>query len=151
MLLISHRGNVNGRNPDMENNPVYIQEAIKHGFDVEVDVWISEDGEFYLGHDSPTYHVDTEWLKNESLWCHAKNIKALRTMLRENIHCFWHQEDDVVLTSMGYIWTYPNKEATDASICVLLNKNDKIPKNSFGICSDYVIIYKEQLQRIIYE
>ena len=90
MLLISHRGNVNGRNPDMENNPVYI-------------------------------------------------------------HCFWHQEDDVVLTSMGYIWTYPNKEATDASICVLLNKNDKIPKNSFGICSDYVIIYKEQLQRIIYE
>ena len=32
---------------------------------------------------------------------------------------FEHQEDDVTLTSEGYIWTYPNKQLTDNSIAVL--------------------------------
>ena len=29
MILISHRGNINGPNPEMENNPEYIQKAIR--------------------------------------------------------------------------------------------------------------------------
>ena len=38
MILISHRGNINGPNPEMENNPEYIQKALDLGYDVEVDV-----------------------------------------------------------------------------------------------------------------
>ena len=64
-------------------------------------------------------------------------------MLKEDIHCFWHQEDDVTLTSKGYMWTYPGKPLTDNSICVKPKKNDKIMKKTFGICSDFIVYYKQ--------
>ena len=47
MKLISHRGNINGKQLDLENDPKYIENAIKQGYDVEVDIWYT-DG-FYLG------------------------------------------------------------------------------------------------------
>ena len=28
MILISHRGNINGKIPELENNPKYLQEAL---------------------------------------------------------------------------------------------------------------------------
>ena len=52
MILISHRGNILGRKKQLENNPNYIDNALKLGYDVEVDVW-SIDKQFYLGHDEP--------------------------------------------------------------------------------------------------
>ena len=39
MKLIAHRGNIDGPNPERENSPEYIEEALKAGYDVEVDVW----------------------------------------------------------------------------------------------------------------
>jgi hypothetical protein len=53
MILISHRGNLNGPNPERENHPDYIWEALRAGFEVEIDVWWVE-GKFKLGHDEPT-------------------------------------------------------------------------------------------------
>ena len=38
MILISHRGNINGRDEDRENHPEYIQEALDRGYDVEIDL-----------------------------------------------------------------------------------------------------------------
>ena len=35
----------------MENNPEYIQNALDLGYDVEVDVWGTKYGAWYLGHD----------------------------------------------------------------------------------------------------
>ena len=43
MILISHRGNIDGPNPKLENSPEYIQLAMEKGFDVEVDVWYKDD------------------------------------------------------------------------------------------------------------
>ena len=140
MILISHRGNINGKIPEYENNPLYIDRALGKGYDVEIDVWFRDDM-FFLGHDFPTYRVEIDYLRNKKLWCHAKNIDALNMMLDNDIHCFWHQEDDVTLTSCGFIWTYPGKQLTSKSICVLLEKNNEIPKKAFGICSDYVVYY----------
>ena len=140
MVLISHRGNMDGIYPEMENNPIYIDRALKNGYDVEIDVWY-EDGIWYLGHDKPQYKIDLDYLKNDKFWCHAKNIEALNLMLDDDIHCFWHQEDDVTLTSCGFIWTYPGKKLTEKSICVLPEKNNEIPKKALGICSDYVVYY----------
>ena len=64
-----------------------------------------------------------------------------------NIHCFWHQEDDVTLTSKGYIWTYSGKELTENSIAVLPEiLHEKWwrhkPVQCAGICSDYISKYK---------
>ena len=147
MILISHRGNLNGKS-DRENSPDYIEEALDQDFDVEVDVWYI-DNQFWLGHDKPQYKVSEGFLEHSNLWCHAKNIQALYVMSKSsNIHYFWHQEDDVTLTSRGYLWTYPGKQLTEKSICVLLefeNKKSKVilPKNVAGICSDFVVNYRK--------
>ncbi len=146
MIYISHRGNINGSNPKHENDPDYIRKTLDKGFDVEIDVWY-ENSSFYLGHDKPTYKIDVGFLKKNGLWCHAKNIDALRIMLSySDIHCFWHQEDDVTLTSRGYIWTYPKQQITDKSVCYLEEKED-IPKRALGICSDYILYYKNLINK----
>ena len=137
--LISHRGNLTGSNKDLENNPSYIEKAINLGFDVEVDVYFKKN-QLFLGHDEPIFKIDVSFLKNKKIWCHAKNIESLDYLLNFNdIHVFWHQNDDFTLTSRGYIWTYPGKYVTNKSILVL-DKN--ISKQNLpvcmGICSDYV-------------
>ena len=138
MRLISHRGNINGKNKERENEPLYIIEATEKGYDVEIDVWWKEDG-FYLGHDEPYYKVDISFLQNGKFWCHAKNIDALTHMIdSERIHCFFHQEDDVTLTSEGYLWTYPGKQLTSNSIAVLPPDKGKLPDTIAGICSDNI-------------
>ena len=54
----------------------------------------------------------------------------------KKIHCFFHQEDDVTLTSKGYLWTYTGKQLTENSIAVL--PNDEITKKIAGVCSDFI-------------
>jgi len=148
MRLISHRGNINGSNPEMENNPEYIQEALDLGYDVEIDVWWVEDtgfceSGFYLGHDEPQYKVNEKYLEEVGLWCHAKNIDALNQMIENGkIHCFFHQEDDVTLTSEDYLWTYPGKQLTSNSICVMPSDHRIMTLDIAGICSDNIASFE---------
>ena len=138
MIKIAHRGNIYGPNEKQENKPEYILKAISLGYDVEVDVWYKSNN-FYLGHDKPEYLIDKSFLLQNGLWCHAKNIMALKKMLEIGVKiCFWHQEDDCTLTSNGYIWTYPGKELNELSICVMPNNLKGINKNCLGVCSDYI-------------
>ena len=138
MILIAHRGNTNGVKPAEENKPEYIISAVNNGYHVEIDVWFI-DGEYLLGHDEPLYRVDEVFLENKKFWCHAKNLQALEMMLGNgNIHCFWHQSDDFVLTSNGYIWTQPGKPCGTNSICVLPSGSE-FKRGKFspaGICAD---------------
>ena len=39
MLFISHRGNLNGKNKDIENNPIYINEIIKLSIMLILQSW----------------------------------------------------------------------------------------------------------------
>ena len=52
------------------------------------------------------------------------------------IHCFWHQEDDVTLTSEGYLWTYTGKQLTSNSIAVL--PTTELNVDVAGVCTDEV-------------
>ena len=141
MILISHRGNLNGKKADEENSPKYIEKALKEGFNVEIDVWHINNN-FYLGHDKPEFLVEKEFLEDKRLWCHAKNLNALLNLSKINSIFFWHQEDDYTLTSNGFIWTYPGKKLTRNSICVLPEINNINFLNCYGVCSDYIIRYK---------
>ena len=38
-ILISHRGNLTGKQPELENTPSYIDAALAAGFKCEVDVY----------------------------------------------------------------------------------------------------------------
>lgn len=137
MYFISHRGNINGPDTEKENHPSYIMEAVNMGYDVEIDVWYINEN-YYLGHDYPRYLVSVDFLKNKKFWCHAKNHDALNEMLNEKIHCFWHQNDDVTLTSKSFIWAYPKKSNIPNRIEVILDES--IPDNldCTGYCSDYI-------------
>ena len=146
MILISHRGNINGRIEEAENRPDYIDDTIKLGYDVEVDIWVIE-GVFYLGHDEPQYGITLDWLnkRKDRLWIHCKNIEAVEffNLLFETYNYFWHQEDTVTLTSKNFIWAYPGKQPINRSIAVmpeLLNDN---VDSCIGICSDYIQNYKQ--------
>ena len=137
MKIISHRGNLDGRKPECENNPTYIQQALDLGFDVEVDVWYV-DGQFFLGHDAPTYFVDPWWFRGKSLWCHAKNKEALEEMIVSSygITCFWHETDKMTLTSDGLLWMYPDNHSR-LGVTVWLGKPEGDIPQMWGVCTDY--------------
>ena len=141
MKLIAHRGNLYGPDPLNENKPEYIINSIEKGYDCEIDVRFI-DGILYLGHDSPDYIIDLDFLMfyKDQLWIHCKNLQALDYLITiPDLNIFWHQEDDYTLTSKGYIWTFPGKLTTTKSIIVMPEWNEfKIDQNSHGICSDFV-------------
>jgi hypothetical protein len=145
MILIAHRGNINGRFESYENEPNYIDRALEKGYDVEIDIWVIE-GNFYLGHDKPQYGITLEWLdkrKNE-LWIHCKNIEAIEwfNSLFNTYNYFWHQEDTLTLTSKGYIWAYPGKQSIKNSIAIMPEIYHDDTSQCLGICSDYIQNYK---------
>ena len=139
MLLIAHRGNLRGPVPGRENHPLYLEAALGAGFHVEADVWYV-DGRFRLGHDQPDYWTKPDFLLQEGVWCHAKDICALEALVEIGAHCFWHQTDDVTLTSRGYLWTYPGKPLTPRSICVMPETCGQPHPDAFGVCSDHVAL-----------
>ena len=143
MILISHRGNINGSNPDLENSPNYIQKALDLGYDVEIDVWGWKYGGYSLGHDNPQYNVDVEFLRQDGLWCHAKDMISYYRMMEDpNIHCFAHDSDMVALTSKGYFWSSWGIRMTKRSICVMPPKHKEVPNYVAGICSDEIEYFK---------
>lgn len=142
MIKISHRGNLNGPNPPLENTPEYIDKAINQGFDVEIDLWVNGN-KAYLGHDKPDTEIRFLWLSErlDKLWIHCKNLEAL-SALRGSIfsNYFYHCDDRYTLTSKGYIWTFPCTPYNEYCI-VVSNTKDKI-KNCLGVCSDYISLYE---------
>jgi hypothetical protein len=134
MVIISHRGNLQGP-CDSENTVKIFETCFEKGFEVEADVW-SIENKYFLGHDKPAEQVDKSFLRNNSVWCHAKNLTALFNMLNDGIHCFWHDQDKFTLTSNNFIWTYPNNNITLKSVIV----TNKMPTDiCFGVCTDYPI------------
>ena len=132
----------------MENHPSYIDKAIKCGYDVEIDVWVSN-GVLYLGHDKPTYEVSLDWLlvRSSILWVHCKNMESLSYFNKydettsKQFNYFSHDVDMGVLTSNNYIWS---TNLYDRGILVLPEVFDKEPiKTTFGICSDVIEKYKK--------
>lgn len=152
MLLIAHRGLVDGPDEHNENNPRTIMDAISAGYDAEVDLQIGNDGRLYLGHDEPSYNISLDFLIQKGLWIHAKTVKALQFITSNipNTNYFYHQNDPMVITTHGWIWVHPmhleNNLSTIRTIAVVpecvmpLNKIKDLEVS--GICSDFVGIFK---------
>ena len=130
-ILISHRGNLIGPNPDLENNPDHITKNVLPKFNCEVDLRFDvEKHKFYLGHDFNQYEIEFAWLEenSEKLWIHCKDFFSLNHLINtpSNLNYFWHENDSFTITSKGYIWTYPNsKFYGNKSVNVDLNKHIK--------------------------
>ena len=153
MKFISHRGNLNGARPDLENNPSQIEEVIGLGYDCEIDIWYI-DGKIFLGHDEAQYLIDSSFLRiNASrLWVHCKNVEALlwcQNSQIKNLNYFWHQEDKVTLTSLRFVWAYPGFQPIDESVAVMPEINNETQLTTcIGICSDIIEIYRKNYGKI---
>lgn len=156
MLMIAHRGNVNGPRPNLENRPAYIEEAMAAGFYVEIDVWI-KDGIILLGHDEGIYPCQSDFLTNDKILCHAKNFEAVEFFnSRKDIHWFWHEKDYCTITSKGWVWAFPHNRI-EGSVLNQPEFNQKFnPEEAIsqfkwytsnysfsGVCSDYVELLRE--------
>lgn len=147
MLLISHRGNIDGKNSELENNPEYVLKAIQAGYDVEIDIWV-EGTELFLGHDKPQFNISLDWLLRfkDRLWLHCKNLKAL-SYFNSHTDCselnyFWHEDDKLALTSQNYIWANIGQQPLQGSIAVMPEILNDDLSECIGVCSDVVIKYK---------
>jgi len=139
MHLISHRGNLTGKQPELENTPDYINAALAQGYKCEVDVFAYH-GKLYLGHDDAQIETSVQYLQQEGIIAHAKNLDALAEMLQANIHCFYHHNDNYTLTSRNWIWAFPGKPGTLIHPCIaVLPENYATDVTDFdGICSDFI-------------
>ncbi len=153
MKLISHRGNIRGKKIQLENEPSYIDVALKEGYDVEIDLWIDDDG-FYLGHDEPIYPIELKWLTDRylNLWIHCKSLKTIEKLKDlefevglTSLNYFWHEDDDVTITSKGHIWAYPGVQPIKYSVAVQPELNDDDTSQCIAICSDYIEKHKKLL------
>lgn len=143
MIEIAHRANYNGITLD-ENSPNKIHFLLSKDVACEIDVWYI-DNKWWLGHDSPIYNVDLEFIVNDKLWLHCKNKDALYQMIKYNVsnNFFFHNNDEYVLTSNRFIWTYPGNEDSDKSIIVVLDEGQlesNRTKNWYGICHDWITL-----------
>ena len=168
MILISHRGNLNGAIPERENTKEYIQEALDLGFHVEIDIW-REDNKLYLGHDRAENEVEEQWLldRRKKILVHAKNPEALFYLTRSSIsrdEClsvFFHENDRYTIIQNGrnnlgvlvdgLIWADDTTNLNSKCVVPILHKMDwdklnhpdnrsaQISKQKvWGICSDYI-------------
>jgi len=167
MILIAHRGNTNGPNPEDENSPAYVLKALDLGYHVEIDVWLKSSGLLYLGHDYPKYETTLSFLQHDDrIICHAKTVETLSYLVNNNLHCFFHDIDKAILTSHNKIWLYPgvfpincnqgiivmpewpslemNKDQTDNNIWLdfVVQHNNLY----YGVCSDYVKLIKDKME-----
>ena len=143
-FLISHRGNISGKSL-LENSPDYIDNALEKGFDVEIDIRYT-DNKLLLGHDKGQYPISLDWIneRKNKLWAHCKDkysIEYLNSKSSE-IHFFFHEDDDLTITSKGFLWVFPGMQPVQNSIAVMPELyNDNI-KQCIGVCSDFINNYK---------
>lgn len=149
MLLIAHRGLTDGPNALLENTPEQIHRALRAGYGVEVDLWYRDD-QFFLGHDAPVHPCDWQLLTQDRLWIHCKDTTTFFRLrhINNGLNFFFHDRDDIVLTSQGDIWTYLGQPHTLSawSIAVMPEMTydwDEIKQlhdsnACYAICSDYV-------------
>lgn len=143
MKLISHRGNLEWRNPELENSMSYIIHAIEEWFYVEIDLWWTHDW-LWLWHD--------KWLERITIWdlmqyadklyIHCKNINALQRFSEFSMfNYFVHDTDFCTLTSKWEKWAFPGNEIRN-SIFVLPEWHEMNLELASWICSDYILQYK---------
>ena len=145
MRIIAHRGLTDSPNKKIENTKNQIENALALGFDCEVDLW-KYNGDLYLGHDEPGELISEEWLKNPSLWVHAKNENAMEWLNTTNLNYFWHETDHFTLTSKNKIWVYIGKALVENSICVMPEKSKYSLQElsvCYAVCTDFPKKYNE--------
>jgi hypothetical protein len=114
-IIISHLGNIDGRKPELENTLPYVQQALKLGWHVCVDV-VFYNGGFLLPTNAGHHAVPPALLSKQRVWCRASNPETMDALCNINAHCFLVSLDFMSLTSSQFLWTLPPHNLVDRSI-----------------------------------
>lgn len=114
-IVISHLGNIDGRQPEKENTLPYIQQALKEGWHVCVDVAFRNGG-FLLPAAHGNYVAPPALLSKQRVWCRAHDPETMDALCNINAHCFLVSHSFISLTSALFLWTLPGHNLLDRSI-----------------------------------
>jgi len=172
--IIAHRANLYGPNPNTENTLEAIQDCIKRDIDMELDIW-HKDGKFFLGHDEPRLEFDpfTYNFGDSYVWFHCKTIQTIEKLLTNTFYTaqkwynqytvFFHDKDDMTLTSNQEFWTYPGRDLCVKSIAVMPEYVSHVYEGTVlklmlthklkGVCTDYPLEWITKMKEMekIYE
>jgi len=141
MIFIAHRGNTEGPSSS-ENELEYMKHAYNMGYGVECDLQLFNN-KLYFGHDEPQSLIDDEFIRKDNVFCHAKTVDVLSILINLGVNCFFHETDEVTLTSRGQIWCYPGVHPDNENAIWLDLQGKSLPDvvgNIYGICSDYKLL-----------
>ena len=139
--IISNNGNINGPNSAKygKNNIESIKNAIEYGFDVKVDVWMSNNN-ICCGNYNNLIPIDKYYLIHNKIWFNCMDILSFHYLKEiKGSRAFLNMKDS--LSFNNKFWT-TNKNLTKNSIALL-------PELQFGwdltfcygICTDYPEFY----------
>lgn len=137
-IIISHLGNLNGRQPEHENTLAYLQAALKKGWHICADV-VFQHGKFLLPSQKKLTPVPPAFFSNQKVWCRAHDPATIDALCYINVHTIPVSTADVVLTSAQFLWTLPPTTLTPRSIAVFPEFADAawIAENEHaGICTN---------------
>lgn len=141
-MIISNRGNLNGRIIEFENLPSYIDKAIELGkfHGVKIDLW-GDKGELYLGNDGPLYKIDPNWLiyREMDLWIHARNIDAVNFLNNMDLTWFWREHEILTIASNGVVINWSEQHIRKA---IKFDEQEKTNESvSLGIITNYPLSF----------
>ena len=146
MEIISHRGNLTGPSPELENTVASVEMAANF-FKVEIDIR-KLNGEYFLGHDEPERKVSLQWLNyyRDKLFLHCKNADAYECDRLQDFHRFMHENEDTVTCSRGNVLKHPNFKPLPNSYNMMPENSEQetlqtVLKSS-AVCTDYPLFFQ---------
>lgn len=116
-IIISHLGNITGRQPEHENSLPYVKAALAAGWHVMVEVAF-HNGAFFLPTQQGAVFAPPSFFSGQRVWCRASDPVTLEALCNVGAHCFSGGTAPYVLTSHQFFWTLPDHTLVDRSIAV---------------------------------
>ena len=116
-IIISHLGNIDGRQPEKENQLKYLQVALDAGYHVCVEV-VFKNGAFLLPSAAGMQNAPPAFFAKKRIWSRCHDADTLDALCNIGAHAFSATTADLTLTSHQFIWTLPPKELSLRSIAV---------------------------------
>jgi hypothetical protein len=142
-IIISHLGNLNGRQETHENTLAYVQRAMQLGWHVCIDV-VQRGGRFLLPHAQGFDGAPPAFFSHQRVWCRAADPVTLDALCRINAHTVPATTAPFTLTSVQFLWTLPPHELTDRAIAAFPEFADSAwlaDSDPAGICTNYPETY----------
>lgn len=141
-ILIAHLGNQNGPNPEQENRLKYVQEALKAGWHVCVEV-IFYQGSFLLPFDGGFNVAQPGFFSNQRVWSKCQDGETIDALCNIGAHSFLVNDAGPTLTSAQFVWTPAPRELSARSIAYLPESSPGWLEQyePAGLCSDFPMQY----------